>query len=265
MNLPVMLAAVFAIAVLMTMAGRGGGNFYVLAQVVAGVSMHSAASTGQLIMCCTSLAAIFVFQKHKAVAWPMAVFIGLTTSVMAFFGGFLAHYFTGMALKLVFASMLVLAGFLMLFPAAERKNAVPAGKGYWRFGLGGETIVVNLWLAVPLALGTGLVAGMVGVSGGSFLIPLMVLACGLPMKTAVGTASVMVAATAGMGFLGHLSQGGIDWSWALPQAGVAVVGGLIGGKLAIKTRPGALKLIFALTTLAAAVFMYIKAFCGGDQ
>jgi hypothetical protein len=261
MNLPVMLAAVFAIAVLMTMAGRGGGNFYVLAQVVAGVSMHSAASTGQLIMCCTSLAAMFVFQKHKAVAWPMAVFIGLTTSVMAFFGGFLAHYFTGTTLKLVFASMLVLAGFLMLFPAAERKSAGPAGKGYWSFRFGGETIVVNLWLAVPLALGTGLVAGMVGVSGGSFLIPLMVLACGLPMKTAVGTASVMVAATAGMGFLGHLSQGGIDLSWALPQAGVAVVGGLIGGKLAIKTRPGALKLIFALTTLAAAVFMYIKALC----
>ena len=40
-----------------------------------------------------------------------------------------------------------------------------------------------------------------------------------------------------------------------------MVGGLIGGKLAIKTRPRALKLIFALTTLAAAVLMYIKAFC----
>ncbi len=254
-----MLAAVFTIAVLMTMAGRGGGNFYVLAQVVAGFSMHSAATTGQLIMCCTSLAAMFVFQKHRAVAWPMAVFIGLTTSVMAFLGGFLAHYFTGMTLKLVFATMLVLAGLLMLFPAAERNVAGPVKRGRWRFESGGEAIAVNLWLAVPLALATGLVAGMVGVSGGSFLIPLMVLACGMPMKTAVGTASVMVAATAGMGFLGHLSRGGLDLFWALPQAGVAVVGGLIGGRLAIKTRPGVLKVIFALTTLAAAVFMYINA------
>ncbi|MBW1872517.1 MAG: sulfite exporter TauE/SafE family protein [Deltaproteobacteria bacterium] len=260
MNYPIMLVAFFLIAVVMTMAGRGGGNFYVLAQVVAGISMHSAASTGQMIMCCTSVAAMFVFQKNKTVAWPMAVFIALTTSIMAFFGGFVAHFFTGMTLKLVFATMLVLAGFLMLFSVTERKHVCHEGIGYWRFNSGGETVVVNLWLAVPLCLGTGFIAGMVGVSGGSFLIPLMVLACGMPMKTAVGTASVMVAATAGMGFLGHLSRGGFDLLWALPLAGVAVVGGLIGGKLVIKIRPKALKHIFALTTLAAAVFMYIKAF-----
>ncbi len=264
MSQPIMLGIIFLIAVFMTMAGRGGGNFYVIVQVFAGVSMQLAASTGQFIMCCTSLAAMIIFQKHKAVSWRMALFIGLTASVMAFFGGFLAHFFSGVVLKLVFATMLVLASVLMLFPVSERRHrALRPGfweKGYWRFEAGGEKIAVNLWYAAPFSIATGFIAGMVGVSGGSFLIPLMVLACGMPMKLAVGTASVMVAATAGMGFLGHLTQGGFDWGWALPQAGVAVVGGLIGGALAMKTKPKALKQLFAVTTLVAAAFMYAKVF-----
>lgn len=41
---------------------------------------------------------------------------------------------------------------------------------------------------------------MVGVSGGSFLVPLMVLACYVPMHVAVGTASTLIAAIALMGF-----------------------------------------------------------------
>ena len=259
MSLIITTAVVLAIAILMTMVGRGGGNFYVLVQIVAGVSMHKAATTGQFLMFATSLAAMLIFQKHHNVAWPMAVFIGATTSVMAFFGGYLAHVFSGLALKFVFAAMLALAGLLMLFPAREREQPPPAGWGFWHFSMGENQYAVNLWLAVPVALATGFVAGMVGVSGGSFLVPLMVLACRLPMRLAVGTASVMVAATALMGFLGHFSQGAFDPVWVLPQAAAAVVGGIIGGKLTFKTKPKHLKSVFAVTTLAAAAFVLVNA------
>ena len=260
MSLALLLPAVFLIAVFMTLAGRGGGNFYVLLCVLAGAGMHQAAATGQLIMCATSVAALLVFQKHKNVAWPMAVFLGLTASTMAFVGGFFAHLISGPALKLVFGSLLVVASLLMLFPLSEAKDAeTRSGLGIWTFRAGGALIRVNLWLAVPLSLLTGLFAGMVGVSGGSFLIPLMVLACRMPMKLAVGTAAVMVGATAGMGFLGHLVKGGVELAGVAPLALVAVVGGLIGGKWAIASKPKALKLIFALTTMAAAVLMFINA------
>lgn len=253
-------AAVLVLAAVMTMTGRGGGNFYVIVQVLAGRSMHEAAATGQLVMFATALAAMLVFQKQRIVVWPMAAFIGLTTSLMALAGGMAAYRFSTAALELVFAVMLALAGLLMLVPAAEREKAPGKGRpGYWRIRWGGDEYRVNLWLALPVCLGTGVVAGMVGVSGGSFLVPLMVLACGLPMRAAVGTASVMVAATAMMGFLGHLSRGGVDVAWALPQAAAGVVGGLVGGRLALKARPAALKKIFAATTLAAAVFMLVKA------
>jgi hypothetical protein len=72
----------------------------------------------------------------------------------------------------------------------------------------------------------------------------------------------MVAATALMGFLGHLTSGGVDLAWVLPQAAVAIFGGVIGSRLALKTKPKSLKLVFAITTLIAAGLMFMNAISG---
>lgn len=74
---------------------------------------------------------------------------------------------------------------------------------------------------------------MVGISGGSFKIPLMVLLCGVPMKIAVGTSSLMVGLTALMGFLGHSIAGHFDWRIALPVAIAGLLGGVVGGKISV--------------------------------
>ena len=87
----------------------------------------------------------------------------------------------------------------------------------------------------------------------------MVLGCRLPMRIAVGTASVMVSATALLGFLGHALHATFNPVWALPIAGVAVLGGILGGKIALKTKPDCLKTLFALTTLTAAILMIVHA------
>jgi uncharacterized membrane protein YfcA len=100
---------------------------------------------------------------------------------------------------------------------------------------------------------------MLGVSGGSFLVPLMVLACGIPMHTAVGPASTLIAATVLMGFSGHAIRGDFNPSWAIPLAVVTVIGGILGGKLSLKTEPKHLKKIFAFTNWLAAGFMIVKA------
>jgi uncharacterized membrane protein YfcA len=65
----------------------------------------------------------------------------------------------------------------------------------------------------------------------------------------------MVAATALMGFVGHLAAGDFEPGWALPAAAVAVLGGLLGGTVSLRTNPQHLKKLFAYTTLAAALFM----------
>jgi uncharacterized protein len=126
----------------------------------------------------------------------------------------------------------------------------------------GNSYVVNLWLAVPLTMTTGFFSGMVGISGGSFLVPLMVVGCGVPMRTAVGTATAMLAATALTGFAGNALHGGFDPGLAVPCGAVAIVGGLIGGKVALKTKPKRLKTISGILTLVAAALMLSKTLVG---
>jgi len=227
--------------------------------------MHQAATTGQLILVSTAAAALFVFQGKRTVDWKLALVIDPPTDVMALVGGYFAHAFAGSALKFFFAALLVLAALFMLRPAKERGPGERKAFGHWRRRFGGHDYVVNLWLAIPITAATGLVAGMVGISGGSFKVPLMVLACGVPMRIAVGTSSAMVAATALMGFLGHTAAGDLDAGWAVPLAAVAVAGGLLGGKFSLRIRPETLKKAFAYTTLAAAAFMAINALTSGGH
>ena len=259
LKLAIVASVVLALAVVMTMTGRGGGNFYVLTFVLAGAPMHEAATTGQFVLFTTALAAMFVFQKHKTVVLPLALFMGGLTAATAFAGGYFAHLLTGVALKIVFSLLLVLAGFLMLLPIKERTSKLNRRGGYWRLKTADSVYQINLWVTVPAVLATGFFAGMVGVSGGSFLVPLMVLECRVPMRLAVGTASIMVAATACSGFFGHALHGTFNPVWALPIAGVAVIGGILGGRIALQTKPTYLKALFALTTLAAAILMMVNA------
>jgi uncharacterized membrane protein YfcA len=250
---------VFMIAVPSTMAGRGGGNFYVPALVAAGQSMHQAATTGQLVLLLTACAGMLIFQRHGLVDWKLALVIDPATDVMALMGGYLAHMVPGALLKFVLAGLLVLAGFLMLLKVKDRPISRNKRFGFWRRRFANHEYVVNLWLAVPIAAATGLAAGAVGISGGSFKIPLMVLLCGVPMRVAVATSSAMVATTAWMGFIGHTAGGDFHPSWAVPIACAGVAGGLIGAKFALKAKPRNLKQLFAWTTLAAAVFMMVNA------
>ena len=252
---------IFFVAVAMTMVGKGGGNFYVVILAIANIPMHQAATTGQFILFSASIAAMVIFQKNKSVSWTLAVLIGSFTALSALGGGYFSHLFSGFILKIIFAVMLLITGLVMLIPVSERKN----GKENNHIGIiniksGDEIYGVNLLIAIPSTILTGFASGMVGVSGGSFLVPLMVLACGVSMHTAVGTASALIATTALMGFAGHAVQGDFNPSWAVPLAFVTIIGGIIGGKIALKSKPKNLKRLFAYTNWIAALFMILNAF-----
>ncbi len=262
LKITIVSLSIFALAVVMTMTGRGGGNFYVLTLVLAGLPMHEAATTGQLVLFTTAIAATAIFRRGKTLSVPLALFLGALTASMAFVGGIAAHLFSGGELKIVFSILLALAGIAMFFTAGETRKEPSPMRCYWNLKSGDDLYVINLWIAVPIAMVTGFFSGMVGVSGGSFLVPLMVLACGVPMRIAVGTASAMVAATAFAGFTGHALHGSFNPAWAIPIAVVTIFGGILGGKIALKTKPKYLKTLFAVTTLIAALLMLVNSGIG---
>ncbi|XMB71886.1 sulfite exporter TauE/SafE family protein [Mycoplasmatota bacterium WC30] len=258
MNIFIMSAIILVIAVTMAMVGKGGGNFFVIAMVLAGVAMHKAASTSQAIMLGTSVAAMLVFSKNKKVDWKLALIIDPATDIMAFVGGYFAGRIEGNTLKIIFAIILILVSIFMLIKVKEKPRIEKHGFGYWNREFNGHKYTVNLWVTLPLTALVGLFAGAVGISGGAFKIPLMVLLCGIPMEIAIGTSSAMVAVTALMGLLGHSINGSFDLKFALPLIFVAIIGGIIGGKLAVKNKPKNLKIVFALTNLVAGIIMVIN-------
>ena len=259
-NIAVLSTLIFGVAVVMTMVGKGGGNFYVVILAMAGISMHRAAATGQFILLAAALAAMLVFQRNRSISWPLALLIGLSTALAALAGGYCSHLFSGFVLKLIFAAMLAAAGAVMLIRVQPKPpGAVAKTQFTLHMKTRGNDLYIKLWIAIPVTLVTGFGSGMVGVSGGSFLVPLMVLTCGATMHTAVGTASALIAATAAMGLTGHMLQGDFSSGLAIPLAVAAILGGIIGGKLALKARPKKLKLLFAITNWIAALFMIINA------
>ena len=239
--------------------GRGGGNFYVPLLIATGMPVHQAAATAQLILITTAVSALLVFGIRGTVDWKLALVIDPPTDLMALVGGYFAHRFGGCTLKIVLAALLVASGLLMLFPIKGGAWSGKRGFGFWQRSFREYQYTVNLWVTIPVTAAAGLVAGMVGISCGSFKIPLMVLLCGVPMRVAVGTSSAMVATTALMGLIGHAAGGDLRIRWpVLVLAAVAAVGGLLGGGASLKTRPELLKGLFAVTTLVAAGFMVVN-------
>lgn len=262
MNIWIVTLIILVIAIFMTMTGHGGGNFFVIALVLSGFEMHIAAATGQFILFTSSFFAMLVFGQKKFVEWKLVVFIGLLIALSAFSGGVFSDYVPGNSLKLILAGFLFFIALFMLKPV---KNAIPelkTGWNYWNLKSIDEVNAyhVNFLFVVPIILIFGFIAGMVGISGGSFIVPLLVLFCRVPVKYAVGTASTLVAVSALTGFIGHTLSGHFDYKIGIPVALGGAIGGFIGGSIAIKTKPGLLKILFALTTLAAAIILAYNVF-----
>jgi len=263
MNIWILALIILGIAAFMTMTGHGGGNFFVIALVLAGIDMHIAATTGQFILFIGAFFAMLLFGGKKFVEWKLAVFVGVLIGISAFLGGLFSDYVPGKTLKFILAVFLFLIAVLMLISQKTDANQVSkTGWMYWNIQSVHKTNTypLNLILIVPIIFASGFVAGMVGISGGSFIVPLLVLSCQVPMKNAIGTASTLVSVSALAGFTGHAISGHFDYRVAIPLAIGGAIGGIIGGSIAIKTKPKLLKILFALTTLAAAIIMAYKVF-----
>lgn len=258
MNVYLLTIFIFLIALLMTMTGRGGGNFYVLTLVVAGYGMNISASTGQFILMCSSLMAAILFSKQKLNHWKLTILLGVLIFLSAMTGGFIGMYFNERWLKTIFAIIMFLAALLMLKKPKQKLNS--HHKWVIEFQSNDTSYYVNLLVTIPIVLLTGLISGMVGVSGGSFLVPLMLLTMNVPMHVAIGTSTTLVTVSAAAGFFGHLSAGVFDPQLALPLALGGLIGGFIGAKLALKSKPKKLKYLFAGTQLVASVIMLINLF-----
>jgi uncharacterized membrane protein YfcA len=121
-----------------------------------------------------------------------------------------------LGIMLFFALIMLLAALSMI-----RKRAKDSG-------VENDEVHYNYPLIIVQGLLTGVVTGMVGAGGGFLIIPALVLFAKLPMKRAVATSLLIIAANSLIGFLGDVQNQTIDWHFLLSFTALAVVG-IFGG------------------------------------
>jgi len=104
----------------------------------------------------------------------------------------------------------------------------------------------------------GTLTGLVGAGGGFLIIPALVLLSKLPMKQAVGTSLLIIAAKSLIGFTGDLGKQTIEWTLLLSVTALAVVGIIFGSALSKKFSADSLKKGFGWFILVMGIYIIIK-------
>jgi uncharacterized membrane protein YfcA len=104
----------------------------------------------------------------------------------------------------------------------------------------------------------GILTGFVGAGGGFLIVPALVVFSKLPMKMAVGTSLLIIAAKSLIGFTGDLAHYTMDWQMLLIVT-TAAIGGIFIGNVLNKNIPGErLKKWFGWFVLGMGIFVIAK-------
>lgn len=182
-----------------------------------------------------SIVAVFLTRAFIVPAIPKEV-ISLGTFVIT----------KSILLMLLFAVLMVAASYSMI---KKDKKKTEENEGPQKFNYP----VILLEGAV-----VGIVTGLVGAGGGFLIIPALVLLSKLPMKEAVGTSLVIIAAKSLIGFFGEGSGTVINWSLLAIVSAFATGGIFIGIYLSKKIDGAKLKPIFGWFVLVMGIYIIIK-------
>jgi uncharacterized protein len=249
-----------AVGVLGGLVGLGGAEFRLPLLIgLFALAPHQAVRLNLLVSLATvsaSVAARFGFASFPDLVALLPEVAAVTAGavVAAWFGTGLLARLGARALTRTIAALLAAVAAVLLAEAA--------------FGLGAAAGLphggaLRPAVGVAAGLGIGLVSSLLGVAGGEFVIPTMVLAFGADVRTA-GTASLLVSLPAvAVGVLRYQRQGayrdpGLLARLAAPMAAGSVVGATIGAALLPHAPGAALKALLGVVLAASAAKLVRK-------
>ena len=196
------------------------------------IAVKTAFGTSLLVVLTSAVSGSWRHNREGAIRWRIALVMGSCGLVFGFIGATLASYVPGSALKIAFGAIAIASAGRMLWNTRE-----PEGKEFVN-----KPWVWALW-AVPI----GLLSGILGVGGGTLMVPVMVLVLKLKMQEAAANSLAVMIITSVGGIIGYIvngngvagrlpySLGYIDGpSWlmlAIPAAAMAQLGALAAHRL----------------------------------
>lgn len=236
----------FAIAFVFSMLGMGGSQLYIPILFWMGMDFKTeAVPLGMLLNLVNSGSAAITYGRKGLIAWRIAIPFAVAMIAFAPLGVYLNIQLPVKPLLIFFALFTAAAAVLML--------------SGWRPIRGEFSNRGRVLLGLTAGSVLGIVAGLIGRGGGSFVVPLLYMT-GLDARVAAATSALVVTGSGLSSFVSHLATA------AQPQWGIwiaTVVAVLLGSQLGSRLMVGrmksrAIKQVFGVVLLGVAVLIIIK-------
>lgn len=211
--------------------GHGGASAYLAILSLYGVSPAEMATSALVLNVLVAGIAALTYLRAGHLSWRLAWPFAVTSVPAAYLGGLL--HVSPRAYAILLAMALAFAAFRLWLGPAEAKAAAGRmasdGRAHGEFS---PTRTSSNPVRLPTALASGaaigMLSGIVGVGGGIFLSPLMILAgwAGAKETAAVSAAFIVVNSIAGLA--GRAARDALVLGDLAPLVAAAFAGGLAG-------------------------------------
>lgn len=249
-TLIIAIIAVFLVSIVFSMFGQGGGSLYTPILFLLGYSALISISTSLVLNLITALAAAIIYFRAGFIDLRMAVAFIPGICIGAFLGGVMTNFVDPTILLWIFVVFLVGAGARMIYT-------------YWEKGSAEEACAIRFswWMYAGIAVfsfGVGILSGLLGVGGGTVIVPFLIFICRYPTKNSAGTVSFIVIFSSLFGVIGHSAFGTLDVSLIIPTAIAVFVGAVLGARYMVKVQPRYIKAGFGILLWVFAIQLVLK-------
>ena len=227
--------------------GLGGGVIMIPLMVgIKKLTQHKAHGTSLVALVFTGIAGAITYFLKGSVDMIASVLLAVTAIFTARAGAKFAHALPEWKLRRSFGGFLIVVSLLLLI-----KPYLP---GLVHTTAGWYKAVVLL----ITGMFTGFLSGMMGVGGGTIMVPAMVLFIGMGQHISQGTSLLAMVPAGGVGAFTHGRLGNVESSLLAGLIPGILLGTYLGGTLAHILPEAALRIIFAAVLIWTGA-RYLKA------
>lgn len=242
MHIFLILALGLFVGILVGLLGIGGGVVLVPAMVyLLHYDQHLAQGTSLLIMLPPiGLGALRTYWKNGQVDLRAGIYCAIGFLLGGYVGGLIAVPMPSYQLRGIFGCFMILSA-VLLWRKSSQSLQTPVEEGE----ASPHTLLQSTGIFLAAAF-SGVASGLVGIGGGTVLVPLLALLFGFSQHRAQGTSLVaLIPPTGLLAFLAYNRAGYVHWQTGLLLIPGVFAGGILGGLLARRLNPTRMRQVFA--------------------
>ena len=238
------LALIVVVAALYTSVGHGGASGYIAVLSLTALASGEIASTALTMNLVAAAAAFWAFKKggyfQFSIVWPFLI----TSIPAAYIGGTIS--ISDKLYFLLLAGVLIYAALRLVWRRKSDED-------------GEESQAIKLSVALPLGAAIGLLSGVIGVGGGIFLSPIILLMRWGKVKETAAASALFILINSAAGIGGRAVSGSYEPVHLVPLLTACGIGALVGSWAgAFKFQPKVVRVMLSAVLLIAAGKMVFK-------